>query len=64
MLTLNINTSSSIVAYRGGGPGAEANPCPDELLQLYFSSFEARIANDEKYDYLWKINMCENEHFD
>ena len=53
MLTLNINTSSSIVAYRGGGPGVEVNPCPDELLQLYFLSFEAGIADDEKYDYLW-----------
>ena len=39
------------------------NPCPAELLQLYFSSFEAGIANaipasnDEKYYYLWKIDM-------
>ena len=30
-------------------------PCPAELLQLYFSSFEAGI--DEKYYYLWKIDM-------
>ena len=34
------------------------NPCPAELLQLYFSSFEAGIANatsasnDEKHYYL------------
>ena len=40
-----------------------ANPCPAELLQLYFLSFEAGMltrfpaSNDEKYYYLWKIDM-------
>ena len=39
------------------------NPCPAELLQLYFLSFEAGIANaissniGEKYYHLWKIDM-------
>ena len=37
------------------------NPCPAELLQLYFSSFEAGTqfpaSNDEKYYNLWKKYM-------
>ena len=44
---------------------AGINPYPAELLQLYFSSFEAGIANaispasnDEKYYYLWKKYMA------
>ena len=44
----------------------QVNPCPPELLQLYFSSFEARIANaissfklsnDENFYHLWKMAM-------
>ena len=39
------------------GNSSQINPCPAELFQLYFSSFEAGIAN-AKYYYLWKIDMA------
>ena len=42
------------------------NPCPVELFVLNFCQLKLELLtqfpalNDEKYDYLWKINMCEN----
>ena len=39
------------------------NPCPAELLQLYFSSFEAGIANAISSSKWWKMLLfLKNRH--
>ena len=40
-----LNTIVFLPANTKGGVGLTLNPCPAELLQLYFSSFEAGMWN-------------------